>query len=87
MYGEFAAVKDVSLSFASNQVHALIGPSGCGKSTFPAHAQPDARDHSGAWIEGKVVLDGETSIDRASHRCGCGRRVGMVFQKPRHFRS
>ena len=34
MYGKFTAVKNVSLAFAPNQVHALIGPSGCGKSTF-----------------------------------------------------
>ena len=27
-YGDFAAVKDVSLDFAANQVHALIGPTG-----------------------------------------------------------
>src|SRR5262245_38092462 len=33
-YGDFAGVKDVTLGFQSNQVHALIGPSGCGKSTF-----------------------------------------------------
>ena len=38
-YGTFAAVKNVSLDFAANQVHALIGPSAaasppsCGPST------------------------------------------------------
>lgn len=33
-YGTLAAVKDVSIGFETNRVHALIGPSGCGKSTF-----------------------------------------------------
>ena len=33
-YGNFAAVKDVTIGFETNRVHALIGPSGCGKSTF-----------------------------------------------------
>ena len=30
MYGKFTAVKNVSLAFAANRVHALIGPSGSG---------------------------------------------------------
>ena len=33
-YGDFHALKDVSLSFPKNEVTALIGPSGCGKSTL-----------------------------------------------------
>ena len=33
-YGDFHALKNVSLSFPKNQVTALIGPSGCGKSTL-----------------------------------------------------
>lgn len=33
-YGDFHALKDISLDFLLHQVTALIGPSGCGKSTF-----------------------------------------------------
>ncbi|MDY7038273.1 MAG: ATP-binding cassette domain-containing protein, partial [Thermodesulfobacteriota bacterium] len=33
-YGDFHALHQVSLDFASNEVTALIGPSGCGKSTL-----------------------------------------------------
>ena len=33
-YGDFQALKDISLDFHQNRVTALIGPSGCGKSTF-----------------------------------------------------
>src|SRR5688500_7540701 len=33
-YGKVQALKNVSLSFASNQITAIIGPSGCGKSTL-----------------------------------------------------
>jgi len=32
-YGDFQALKDVSLSIKERQITALIGPSGCGKST------------------------------------------------------
>ena len=33
-YGDFLAVKDVTVSIEPRSVTALIGPSGCGKSTF-----------------------------------------------------
>src|SRR5688572_7981610 len=33
-WGEFKAVSDVSLAFASGARHALIGPNGAGKTTF-----------------------------------------------------
>ncbi|MEN9215571.1 MAG: ATP-binding cassette domain-containing protein, partial [Gloeomargarita sp. DG_1_6_bins_138] len=33
-YGNFKAVRDVSLTIPKNQVTAFIGPSGCGKSTI-----------------------------------------------------
>ncbi|MDD2577561.1 MAG: ATP-binding cassette domain-containing protein, partial [Bacteroidales bacterium] len=33
-YGDFHALKDISMSIEKNSVTAFIGPSGCGKSTF-----------------------------------------------------
>jgi phosphate transport system ATP-binding protein len=35
-YGDFRAVKEVSIDFARHEITALIGPSGCGKSTAAA---------------------------------------------------
>ncbi|MTB10188.1 MAG: ATP-binding cassette domain-containing protein, partial [Actinobacteria bacterium] len=32
-YGNFHAVRDISLDVGANQITAFIGPSGCGKST------------------------------------------------------
>ena len=32
-YGEFQALKGISMKIAENQITAFIGPSGCGKST------------------------------------------------------
>jgi phosphate transport system ATP-binding protein len=33
-YGDFQALRDVSVQIPVNRITAIIGPSGCGKSTF-----------------------------------------------------
>ena len=33
-YGDFHALKHISINIPNNEVVAFIGPSGCGKSTF-----------------------------------------------------
>ena len=33
-YGDFKALKNISLEVGQQEITALIGPSGCGKSTF-----------------------------------------------------
>ncbi|HNY11458.1 MAG TPA: ATP-binding cassette domain-containing protein, partial [Candidatus Wallbacteria bacterium] len=33
-YGDFHALKNISLNIPKNEIVALIGPSGCGKSTL-----------------------------------------------------
>lgn len=33
-YGDFQALKNISIQLPERQITALIGPSGCGKSTF-----------------------------------------------------
>ena len=85
MYQRFEAVKDVSLSFAPNRVHALIGPSGCGKSTFLRTLNRMHETVPGAWIKGRVLLDGEDIYARNVSPTQLRRRIGMVFQKPTPF--
>jgi phosphate transport system ATP-binding protein len=85
MYGDFTAVKDVSLSFAPNRVHALIGPSGCGKSTFLRTLNRMHEVTEGGWITGKVLLDGEDIYASKVNVMQLRRRVGMVFQRPTPF--
>ena len=84
-YGDFRAVKEVSMDFARYEITALIGPSGCGKSTVLRCLNrmndliPTAR------VEGSVVFGDrniyEPDIDPVEIR----RRIGMVFQKPNPF--
>ncbi len=85
MYGKFTAVKNVSLAFAPNKVHALIGPSGCGKSTFLRTLNRMHEMTPGGWIVGKVYLDDQDVYANGVSPIQLRRRVGMVFQKPTPF--
>jgi phosphate transport system ATP-binding protein len=86
-YGDFHALKGISMEIAPNTVTALIGPSGCGKSTYLRlfNRMNDLIDN--VRIEGEVLLEGR---DIYSKRIGMRidelrKRVGMVFQKPNPF--
>jgi phosphate transport system ATP-binding protein len=84
-YGTLAAVKQASITFAPNQVHALIGPSGCGKSTFLRTINRMHEETPGGRVEGQVLLDGaDVYAPKVSLR-RLRRKVGMVFQKPTPF--
>ena len=85
MYGECVAVKEVSLDFPTNRVHALIGPSGCGKSTFLRTLNRMHETVPGARIDGRVLLDGADIYAAGVSPIQLRRRVGMVFQKPTPF--
>ncbi|MES2153193.1 MAG: sulfate ABC transporter ATP-binding protein [Pseudomonadota bacterium] len=70
-FGQFVALKDVSLQFAAGELTALLGPSGCGKTTLlriiAGLERPDT---------GQVLLDAQD----ASARHVRERQVGFVFQ-------
>lgn len=83
-YGAFAAVKDVTIGFAANQVHALIGPSGCGKSTF-LRTLNRMHEEVGGHIDGRVLLDDNEVYGPRVNLTQLRRRIGMVFQKPTPF--
>jgi phosphate transport system permease protein len=85
MYGKFTAVKNISLAFAPNRVHALIGPSGCGKSTFLRTLNRMHEMSAGGWITGRVLLDGEDVYASRVSAMQLRKRVGMVFQSPTPF--
>jgi len=83
-YGDFQAIKDVSMNIEENKVTAFIGPSGCGKSTFLRTLNRMNDLIEGVTIKGSVKLDGDDiykNIDVIKLR----KRVGMVFQKPNPF--
>ena len=84
-YGNFHAVKSVSMGFARKKVTAIIGPSGCGKSTFLRclNRMNDLVD--GCRTEGLLALDGIDIYRKNLDIVELRRRVGMVFQRPNPF--
>jgi phosphate transport system ATP-binding protein len=84
-YGESHAVKGVSLTYAANEVTAMIGPSGCGKSTVVRCINRMHEEIPGARAEGRVLLDDRDVYDRGVDVVSVRRMIGMVFQKPNPF--
>jgi phosphate transport system ATP-binding protein len=84
-YGEKKAVDNVSLSFSTGEVTALIGPSGCGKSSFLRCLNRMNDFIDDARIEGEVILDGEYIYSPEIDPVLVRRKVGMVFQKANPF--
>ena len=83
-YGDFQALKHISVEIPEKQVTAFIGPSGCGKSTFLKcfNRMNDLVD--GCKIEGEFYV-GETDIYDKIDVNELRKNVGMVFQKPNPF--
>jgi phosphate transport system ATP-binding protein len=86
-YGDFRALKDVSLNVADKEVTALIGPSGCGKSTLLRCFNRMHDLYPGSRYEGEIRLYPDdvnllaADVDPIETRM----RIGMVFQKPNPF--
>ena len=83
-YGQFHALKDISLNIHEKEITAFIGPSGCGKSTLLKSLNRMNDLVEGCKITGKVTLDNE-DIYRDMDVNLLRKRVGMVFQKPNPF--
>ena len=83
-YGDFEALKGVSLEIAPNEITAFIGPSGCGKSTLLKCLNRMNDLVEGCRITGEVLLDGEDIYGGMDVNL-LRKRVGMVFQKPNPF--
>jgi len=84
-YGNFQALRNISLDIPDRAITAIIGPSGCGKSSFIRLFNRMNDLISNARVEGQIKVDGipiyDPSIDVAELR----KRVGMVFQKANPF--
>ncbi len=84
-YGDFHALKGITLSMEENTVVALIGPSGCGKSTFLRCFNRMNDLIPSTRITGYVMVDGKDINDRSMNVDELRKNIGMVFQKPNPF--
>ena len=84
-YGDFHALKGISMDIAEKSVVAFIGPSGCGKSTFLRLLNrmndliPDTR------LTGEILIDGQDIYKKGVQVDELRKNVGMVFQRPNPF--
>jgi phosphate transport system ATP-binding protein len=84
-FGANQALRDVTVSFPSRSVSAVIGPSGCGKSTFVRCLNRMHEEVLGARVSGKVLFDGQDIYAADVDPVEIRRRIGMVFQRPNPF--
>jgi phosphate transport system ATP-binding protein len=86
-YGDFQALKHISMSVREHKVTALIGPSGCGKSTFLRCFNRMHDLYPGNRYDGRIVLqpDNTDLLSREVDPIEVRMRIGMVFQKPNPF--
>ena len=83
-YGNFHALKNISMEIPEKEITAFIGPSGCGKSTLLKSLNRMNDLVEGCKITGKVELDGQDIYGDMDVNL-LRKRVGMVFQKPNPF--
>ena len=84
-YGDFMAVRNVSLEIPEGQITAIIGPSGCGKSTVLRTINRMNDLVPGFKATGSIMLDNEDILGPQADAIAMRRRVGMLFQRPNPF--
>ena len=84
-YGDFKAIKSVSLPIYEKKVTALIGPSGCGKSTLLRSFNRMHDLYPNTRYQGNIDFypDATNLLDPKVDPIEVRMRVGMVFQKPK----
>jgi len=84
-YGDFQAVRDVSMQIHAKEITAFIGPSGCGKTTLLRSFNRMNDLIASARVEGGLRYHGEDVYGEGVSPVIVRRKIGMVFQKPNPF--
>ncbi len=84
-YGDFKAVREVTLKIRPHEIAAFIGPSGCGKSTVLRCFNRMNDTIAGARVEGSITYHGVDLYGPDVSATQVRRHIGMVFQKPNPF--
>ncbi len=75
-FGDFEALRGITLTVRRGEVIVIIGPSGSGKSTF-IRTLNRLEEHQ----QGDIIIDGITLSHDVRNIAEIRREVGMVFQQ------
>ena len=81
-YGDFQALKNVSVDIARGLITSLIGPSGCGKTTLLRCMNRINERFDNVRTEGHISILGKNLYDPDVSLVELRKAVGMVFQRP-----
>ncbi|OHB67644.1 MAG: phosphate ABC transporter ATP-binding protein [Planctomycetes bacterium RBG_13_63_9] len=81
-YGDFQALKDVTINVRSHLITSLIGPSGCGKTTLLRCFNRINERYGNVTTTGEVTILGKNIYADDVCLAELRKSVGMVFQRP-----
>jgi len=81
-YGDFQALKDVSVNIRHGIITGLIGPSGCGKTTFLRCCNRVNERYGNVTTTGTIHILGKNIYDPDVSLIELRKSVGIVFQRP-----
>lgn len=84
-YGNFHAIKNISMQIPEGKVTAFIGPSGCGKSTLLRSLNRMQDLYPGQRAGGMLRMGDLDLLSRDIDVTELRSRIGMVFQRPTPF--
>lgn len=81
-YGDFQALKDVTINMRQGIITGLIGPSGCGKTTLLRSFNRINERYGNVTTTGEIKLLNKNIYDENVSLSELRKTVGMVFQRP-----
>jgi phosphate transport system ATP-binding protein len=81
-YGDFQALKHVTVDIREGLITGLIGPSGCGKTTFLRSLNRLNERYGNVRTTGTIEIQGKNIYDADVSLGELRKSVGMVFQRP-----